>query len=245
MKIRLQKAIADAGIVSRRKAEQYILDGRIEVNGSIVCELGTKVDLESDFIRVDGKAISRKRSQKKTAVYALYKPKSCVTTLDDPQGRDTIVNYFPDTAARLFPIGRLDYDAEGLILLTNDGDLAQSISHPSKHIWKQYFVKVKGKISNAEANKLRSGPEIDGKKRQSVKAKILHHVNDKTWMLVSLQEGLNHHLKKMFKSIGYPVQKIKRYSIGNIELKEMKPGEIRKLTKEEVDDLLILTREEE
>ncbi|MBU3915018.1 pseudouridine synthase, partial [bacterium] len=130
MKIRLQKAIADAGIVSRRKAEQYILDGRIEVNGSIVCELGTKVDLESDFIRVDGKAISRKRSQKKTAVYALYKPKSCVTTLDDPQGRDTIVNYFPDTAARLFPIGRLDYDAEGLILLTNDGDLAQSISHP-------------------------------------------------------------------------------------------------------------------
>ncbi len=245
MKVRLQKAIADAGIASRRKAEQYILDGRIEVNGNIITELGTKVDPESDFIKVDGKAISSKKNKKKTAVYALYKPKSCVTTLDDPQGRDTIVKYFPNTSARLFPVGRLDYDAEGLILLTNDGDLAQSISHPSKHIWKQYFVKVRGKISNEEVNKLQSGPKIDGKKRQPVKAKILHFVNNKTWMVVSLQEGLKHHLKKMFKGIGYPVQKIKRYSIGNIELQEMKPGESRKLTKEEVDDLLTLTREEE
>lgn len=237
--IRLQKFIADAGLASRRKAEEMISNGQVIVNGAIVTELGTKIDPAADHVRVDGKIVQRQSAKK--VVYALYKPKSCMTTMNDPQGRDTIVKYFPKTSYRLFPVGRLDYDAEGLLLLTNDGDMAQSIAHPTKHIWKEYFVKIKGKISQDQLNKLKSGPVIDGKKRQPIKVKTLHHVNDKTWLSVSLQEGLKNHLKKMFSQIGFPVIKIKRFSVGNIELKEMKPGEVRKLSSEEIFDLLELT----
>jgi 23S rRNA pseudouridine2605 synthase len=240
MTIRLQKFIADAGIASRRKAETMITEGRVSLNGSPVTILGTQVDPEVDHVRVDGKKIQNRTAP--SVVYALYKPKSCVTTLDDPQGRNTIVQYFPRATKRLFPVGRLDYDSEGLILLTNDGELAQNISHPGKHVWKEYFVKVKGKISSPEINRLKPGPVIDGKKRQSVKIRLLHTINDKSWLSVSLQEGLKHHLKKMFGQIGFPVLKIKRYSIGNIGLEEMKPGEIRKLSKEEISDLIQLTR---
>ena len=241
MSIRLQKYISNTGLASRRKAEQLIGEGRVEVNGSVVIQLGTKVDPEHDHVKVDGKHIHIKKQN--TVVYALYKPKACVSTLSDPQGRKTLTDFFPKTSARLFPIGRLDYDAEGLILLTNDGDLAQSITHPSKHIWKEYFVKIKGHISQGEINKLQKGPIIDGKKRQPVKIKRLHQVNDKTWLSVFLQEGTKHHLKKMFKTSGYPVQKIKRYSIGNVELLDMKPGEIRKLSDSEVFDLLHLNKD--
>lgn len=239
MSVRLQKFIADAGIASRRKAESLIMEGRVVVNGSVVTELGTKIQPESDHVRVDGKLLQTKQTRR--VVYALYKPKSCMTTLDDPKGRDTIVSYFPRTSIRLFPVGRLDYDAEGLILLTNDGDLAQSIAHPARHIWKEYLVKVKGKIGNEQINQLKPGPLIDGQKRQPVKIKLLHYVNDKSWLSVSLQEGLKHHLKKMFSQIGFPVMKIKRFSIGNVQLKEMKPGEVRKLSDEEVFDLIQLT----
>ncbi len=234
--IRLQKYIADAGLASRRKAEKMISEGRVTLNGSPVTRLGTKVDPTVDHVRVDGKMIRPVTGQ--SVVFALYKPKSCITTLDDPQGRDTIVKYFPKSAKRLFPVGRLDYDAEGLILLTNDGELAQNIAHPGKHVWKEYFVKIRGKISPEEIGRLKPGPVIDGKKRQPVMIRHLHTINDKTWLSVSLQEGLKHHLKKMFGQIGFPVLKIKRYSIGNVELKEMKPGEIRKLSSEEVSNLL-------
>ena len=238
MSVRLQKYIADAGIASRRRAEKMIAEGRVSVNGTVVIEMGIKIDPGSDHVRVDGRRVGAQKAKK--VVYALYKPKSCMTTLDDPQGRDTIVTYFPRTSARLFPVGRLDYDAEGLILLTNDGDLAQSIAHPTKHVWKEYFVKIKGKISTTKLNELKTGPVIDRKKRQPTKIKLLHHVNDKTWLSVSLQEGLKHHIKKMFGQIGHPVIKIKRFGIGNVDLKEMKPGEVRKLSDEEVFDLLQL-----
>ncbi len=239
MKLRLQKFIAQAGIASRRKAEELISQGRVLVNGEVISKMGVQVDPETDHVRIDGKPVLLKTSRR--IVYALYKPKACVTTLDDPQGRETIVSFFPKTSKRLFPIGRLDYDAEGLILLTNDGELAQNIAHPTKHIWKEYLVKIKGKIDRPEINALKTGPLIDGKKRQPVKVKFLHFINDKSWLSVSLQEGLKHHLKKMFANIGYPVLKIKRYRIGNIELKEMQPGEIRKLADAEIEELLALT----
>lgn len=237
--IRLQKYIADAGIASRRKAEVLITEGRVTVNGTVMSELGTKVNPDSDHIRVDGKLLHLKNDKK--LVYALYKPRSCMTTLQDPQGRDTIVNYFPKTSARLFPVGRLDYDAEGLVLLTNDGDLAQSIAHPSQHVWKEYLVKLKGIISQQVINELKTGPLIDHKKRQPVKIKLLHHINDKTWLSVALQEGIKNHIKKMFGQAGFPVIKIKRYSIGNVELLDMKPGEVRRLSEGEIFDLLELT----
>ena len=233
MSIRLQKAIADAGITSRRKAERLISEGQVQVNGKIVTRLGTQVDPSIDRIVVNGEPVSF--SDRQSVVYALYKPKNCVTTLDDPQGRDTIVNYYPETSQRLFPIGRLDYNAEGLVLLTNDGDLANRISHPRQHVWKKYFVKIKGRIDNRQLSSLRAGPVIDGKKRQVVAVKVLHYINDKTWLEVSLQEGIKHQIKIMFDNLGYKVLKIKRYSIGMIELDEMKPGDVRKLSKAELD----------
>ena len=239
MAIRLQKAISGAGVASRRKAEEFIRDGLVSINGKIVTQLGIKVDPETDAIKVNGKKIRFHRQL--PVLYALYKPKYCVTTMEDPQGRDTVSNYFPKVKQRLFPIGRLDYDAEGLILLTNNGDLAHRISHPGKHIWKQYFVKIKGRITPTEIAKLIDGPVIDGKIRQPVKVKRLHYINEKSWLVVSLQEGTNHHIKKMFQSIGFRVQKIKRYSIGSIELKDMKPGEVRQITREEYNSMLFLT----
>jgi 23S rRNA pseudouridine2605 synthase len=239
MTIRLQKFIANAGIASRRKAEQLITDGQVIVNGQVITRLGTQIDPATDKVKVNGKLIST--ATVSPVAYALYKPKNCVTTLKDPQNRDTIVNYFPKTQFRLFPIGRLDYDAEGLIILTNDGDLANRITHPSKHVWKQYFVKIKGKITTEEINKIRSGPIIDGKKRQPVKIRFLHFVNDKSWLVVSLQEGVKHHIKKTFLKAGYRVLKIKRYSIGNIELEELSPGECRELSKIEIGNLMQLT----
>jgi len=235
MTIRLQKFIANAGIASRRKAEQMIIDRQVSVNGEIVTRLGTQIDPDTDSVKVDGKIVATTTPD--PVVFILYKPKNCVTTLNDPQGRDTIVNYFPKTRHRLFPVGRLDYDAEGLILLTNDGDLANSIAHPRNHVWKQYFVKLKGKISGEEIKTIRSGPIIDGKKRQPIKIRFLHFVNDKSWLLVSLQEGIKHHIKKTFLAAGYPVQKIKRYSIGKIELLDLSPGEWRQLTKTEIEQL--------
>ncbi len=235
MTIRLQKFIAHAGVASRRKAEQMIIDRQVSVNGEIVTRLGTQIDPDTDTVKVNSKIVGTTTPD--PVVFILYKPKNCVTTLNDPQGRDTIVNYFPKTRHRLFPVGRLDYDAEGLIILTNDGDLANSIAHPRNHVWKQYFVKIKGKISGAEIKTIRSGPIIDGKKRQPVKIRFLHFVNDKSWLVVSLQEGIKHHIKKTFLAAGYPVLKIKRYSVGQIELQDLSPGEWRQLSKTEIEQL--------
>jgi 23S rRNA pseudouridine2605 synthase len=239
MEIRLQKVIAQAGIASRRKAEQLIENGLVKVDGKIILEQGVKVDLDKNKIEVEGKLL-KPNKKVHTIMYALYKPRNCLTTLDDPRGRETIVRYFPDIKTRLFPVGRLDYDSEGLVLLTNDGELAHNITHPTKHIWKQYFVKIKGKISQEEIKKLLPGPRIEGRKRQPVRIRLLHYINEKSWLVVSLQEGIKHHIKKMFKEIGYSVQKIKRFQIGNLTLEEMKPGETRLITKDELDELINL-----
>lgn len=237
--IRLQKFIANAGITSRRKAEQLISDGQVSVNGQIVTQLGTKIDPDRDSVKIKGKRITARKTD--SVAFAVYKPKNCITSLSDPQGRDSIVNYFPKTKERLFPVGRLDYDAEGLIILTNDGDLANRIAHPGNHVWKQYFVKIKGKIGNADIKRLQSGPIIDGIKRQPVKIRFLHHVNDKSWLVVSLQEGVQHHIKKTFGTAGYRVLKIKRYRIGNIELADLSPGQYRQLTNTEIAELAALS----
>lgn len=232
--IRLQKILAQAGIASRRKAETLIQKGLVSVNGKVVTELGTKADPARDQIEVEGELLKNAKKTEKKVVYLLYKPKSVVSTLKDPEGRKTIVDFFPKTEARLFPVGRLDYDAEGLLLLTNDGDLAYRLTHPSKHVWKEYFVKVKGNIPEVVLAKLRKGPIIDRKQRQPVKVRLLHYKGDKSWVLVSLQEGIKHHIKKMFMQVGFPSLKIKRFSIGPVNLGEMSPGECRRLTQEEV-----------
>ena len=235
--VRIQKVIARAGIASRRAAEKLILAGEVMLNGETVREMGQKMFVGKDHLSVEGRRV-KLRQRQNTQVYALYKPKNCITTLNDPERRTTISDFFPRTSARLFPVGRLDYDAEGLILLTNDGELAQQLMHPRHKVWKGYFVKVRGIVENATLSTLRKGPVIEKRKHQPVRVKILHTVNDKTWLEVFLREGTNRQIKKMLQDLGYPVQKIKRFQVGTVSLGDLQSGESRALSPEEMKQLM-------
>ena len=235
--VRIHKVIAQAGVASRSAAEDLIRSGEVLLNGEIVTQMGRKMLIGKDHLSVEGRRLIIPQQQK-TEVYALYKPKNCITTLKDPQGRVTIKDFFPQTSARLFPVGRLDYNAEGLILLTNDGNLAHQLMHPRHKVSKGYFVKVRGIVQNKYLSELRSGPVIDDRKHKSVKVKILHTVNDKTWLELFLREGTNRQIKKMFNKIGYPVQKIKRFQIGPILLGDLTSGECRALSTKEIEKIL-------
>ena len=235
--VRIQKVIAQAGVASRRSAEDLIRAGKVMLNGEIVKQMGRKMLIGKDHLSVQGRRVEI-LPQQKTEVYALYKPKNCITTLKDPQGRVTIKDFFPQTKVRLFPVGRLDYDAEGLILLTNDGDLANQLMHPRHKVSKGYFVKVRGITKNKALSELRKGPVIDFRKHLRVRVKILHTVNDKTWLELFLREGTNRQIKKMFQKIGYPVQKIKRFQIGPIMLGDLQSGESRALSPKEIKQIL-------
>lgn len=234
--VRLQKAIADAGFASRREAERMIADGLVRVNGETVQEMGVRVVPSRDRIEVEGRALPGQPARRD--VWALYKPKRCVTTLHDPEGRPTVADFFPRNAGRLFPIGRLDYDAEGLLLLTNNGEFAQRVAHPSHSVAKTYLVKVKGPISQAELLEWNQGPRLDGRQLRPVRARVLHTVHDKTWCEVVLQEGIHHQIKRMFEAIDHRVLKIKRFSIGSVTLEDMRPGESRRLSAREQAELL-------
>jgi 23S rRNA pseudouridine2605 synthase len=239
--VRVQKVIAQAGLASRREAEAWIREGLVTVNGEVV-ELGHTMTPGVDELRVDNTRV-RLEGPARSVLYALYKPKNCITTLKDPQGRVTIRQFFPKTSVRLFPVGRLDYDAEGLILLTNNGDWSQRLMHPRHKVWKGYFVKVWGVVPESALMPLRQGPTLQGRAHQPTRIRILHHRNDKTWLEVSLREGTNHQIKKMFQQISFPVLKIKRFRIGSLNLGEMRPGESRLLTAEEQQALLNLAQE--
>jgi len=231
--VRLQKAIARAGLASRRAAEKLIEAGSVRVNGRVVREAGTSLLPGQDLLEVDGRPVAWEEPRNRE-VWALYKPKGCVSTLHDPQGRATIRDFFPRKGTRLFPVGRLDYDAEGLILITNDGDLANRVAHPSHSVEKTYLVKVRGLVNPESLKSLRKGPILAGRKKRPVRTHVLHTVNDKTWLEVTLQEGTHHHIKKMFAAEGFPVLKIKRYRIGPVALQNMVPGEIRRLSAREI-----------
>ena len=235
--IRIQKVIAMAGIASRRAAEKLILSGAVILNGETVKEMGQKMIIGKDHLSVEGRRIKISQQQK-THVYALYKPKNCITTLNDPEGRTTISDFFPRSSVRLFPVGRLDYDAEGLILLTNDGDLSQQLMHPIHKVWKGYFVKVGGIVTNETLSALRKGPVIEKKKQQPVRVKILHNVNDKTWLEIFLREGTNRQIKKMLLTLGHSVKKIKRFQVGPVTLGDLQAGESRALNPEEIKELI-------
>jgi len=237
LRVRIQKVIAQAGIASRRSAEGLIEAGRVTLNGETVLALGTQMVPGVDVLEVDGERV-RIAQAKDQVVYALYKPKNCITSLHDPQGRTTIREFFPKSNRRLFPVGRLDYDAEGLILITNDGELANQLMNPKFKVWKSYFVKVKGKVEDAQMAPLRRGITLEGRRHRPAKVKTLHFINDKTWLEVSLQEGTNQQIKKMLQRVGYPVLKIKRFRIGTLTLGEMNSGESRRLSQDERDALL-------
>jgi len=233
---RLQKIIAGAGIVSRRKAEQLITAGRVIVNGQPVTELGSKADPEIDHIRVDGKLL---KGVERHVYLALNKPRGYVTTMSDPEGRPTITRPLTPFTSRVM-VGRLDYASEGLLLLTNDGDLAHKLMHASSHVPKTYVVKVAGQPKTEDIEKLRAGVKImeKGGRRVQTGPALIRIVReaDNPWYEVTLVEGRNRQIRKMFEEVGHHVEKIRRVRYGPLEL-DVPPGEFRPLTLMEVAKL--------
>jgi len=231
---RLQKILSKAGVTSRRKAEGLILQGRVSVNGNIVRELGTKAVLGRDEIRVDGKTIEPETEK---LVLALFKPKRCVTTLNDPQGRSTVADFVNKFPMRLYPVGRLDYDAEGLLLLTNDGELAHRLQHPSYKVPKTYLVKVRGHPPTEALARLQQGVKLEDGITAPAELKVMEDDQKTTWLTLTLREGRKHQVKRMCAAVGHPVLKLRRTKIGPIELDDLRPGEIRRLKSREVRNL--------
>ncbi len=228
---RLQKIIAESGYCSRRKAEELIKSGKVKVNNTIVTELGTKADY-NDYIEVEGNPLSKKEDK---VYYLLNKPRGVVASATDDKGRKTVVDLIK-TDKRIYPVGRLDYDTTGLILLTNDGELTNFLIHPKNNIEKVYVAKIKGLITKEDLKKLCNGVLIDGKKTSKSKAKILKidKKNNSSVVELIIHEGRNHQVKKMFESIGYDVLKLKRESIAFLTLDGVKSGEYRSLSIKEV-----------
>ena len=231
---RLQKILSKAGVTSRRKAEGLILQGRVSVNGNIVRELGTKAVLGRDEIRVDGKTI---KPETEKLVLALFKPKRCVTTLNDPQGRSTVADFVKKFSMRLYPVGRLDYDAEGLLLLTNDGELAHRLQHPRYKVPKTYLVKVRGHPPTEALARLQQGVSLEDGITAPAELKVMEDDQKATWLSLTLREGRKHQVKRMCAAVGHPVLKLRRTKIGPIELDDLRPGEIRRLKSREVRNL--------
>ena len=228
---RLQKILSRAGITSRRKAEKLILQGRVSVNGEIIRELGTKAVLGRDDIRVNGKAI---KAETKKVVVALFKPRSYVTTLDDPQGRPTVVDLLKGISERVYPVGRLDYDAEGLLLMTNDGELAHRLQHPRYKIPKTYLVKVRAHPPEEALAQLQQGIKLEDGITAPAELHVLEDDKKATWLTLTLREGRNHQVKRMCAAIGFPVLRLRRTKIGPIDLGNLQPGKSRRLNAGEV-----------
>ena len=228
---RLQKVIANSGYCSRRRAEELILEGKVFVNGSVIRELGTKVS-HDDEIEVDGLSIKKDHNYE---YYLLYKPRGVVTTTNDDKGRKTVVDLI-DTTARIYPVGRLDYDTTGVLLLTNDGVFANGLMHPANEIDKVYIAKVEGILSGYDVKRLKSGIMIDGRKTAKCHVKVRSVDKKKNTCIVELviHEGRNHQVKKMIEAVGKKVIKLKRERFGIFDLSGLKASEYRRLTAKEV-----------
>ena len=231
---RIQKIIAESGYCSRRKAEQLIKEGKVKLNNEIVKELGTKANY-NDYIEVNGISINDKQEK---VYYLLNKPRGIITSTSDDKGRKTVVDLVKDKR-RIYPVGRLDYDTTGLIILTNDGELANLLMHPKNKIDKTYIAKIEGIISKEDIIKLSKGVIIDGVKTAKGKAKIIRidKKNNKSIVEIIIHEGKNHQVKKMFKAIGYDVIKLKREKIAFLTLDGLKSGEYRLLSLHEIKKL--------
>ncbi len=238
---RLQKIVAAAGITSRRKAEELIISGRVQVNGQKVTELGSKADPEHDHIRVDGKLLKKPEQFR---YFMLNKPKGVVTTVSDPEGRPTVMKFFARAGARVFPVGRLDYQSEGLLLMTNDGELANVLTSAASQVEKTYLVKVSGKPTEPELEQLRHGVMIERGRRGEREGRVMTQParislvrdTDNPWYEVVLTEGKNREIRKMFEEIGHFVEKVRRVGFGPLVL-DVRPGETRELNEEEVTQL--------
>jgi 23S rRNA pseudouridine2605 synthase len=227
---RLQKILSQAGVSSRRKAEALIVEGRVTVNGEAVTELGSKADISRDHIKVDGRLL---RKPKRMVYLAMNKPKNCVTTVFDPEGRETVMHLLRGVKDRVFPVGRLDYHSEGLLLLTNDGEFAHRITAPASHLIKTYVVKVNGPLTDEQEKAFREGIALSGKKTSPAELKLIKRATN-PWYEVKIAEGRQNQIRMMFKHFGRLVEKLRRVKIGFFEL-DLAPGRWRVLTPKEVE----------
>ena len=237
MEERLQKILSRAGVSSRRAAEKMIAEGRISVNRTVVVEPGTKADPGKDEIRLDGRLISLETEK----IYLmLRKPKGYVTTLSDPQGRPIVTDLINGVAARVYPVGRLDYDSEGLLILTNDGDFAQRLQHPRFRIPKTYRVKVEGHLLKGELKALENGIDLPDGRFSLAKVQIEKTNPGSTWLSLSLTDGRNRVIRRAFDSLGHPVARLIRVAVADLTLASLHEGAWRLLTSREVERLLLL-----
>jgi pseudouridine synthase len=231
---RLNKVLSRAGIASRRSADRLIAEGRVTVNGAVVKELGVKVDPAKDAIKVDGARIPAIPEHR--TYLMLNKPRGCVTTLSDPEGRPTIVDYMRGVRARVYPVGRLDFNSEGLLLLTDDGDLARDLMHPGRGVAKTYAVKVRGMPSRESLEQLRAGVRIEGRKTLPAKVAV-DRPGSNSWLRVTIVEGRKHQVRNMLQAVGHRVIRLRRIRYGGLDLGDLPPGGVRRLTPEQVEKL--------
>jgi 23S rRNA pseudouridine2605 synthase len=235
---RLQKILAQAGIASRRKCEDLIAAGKVEVNGEVVTTLGTKADPDQDIITVNGKPI---RNEKKVYI-VMNKPKGVITSASDPEGRKVVSDYLRDVKERVYPVGRLDYDTEGLIILTNDGEFANLLTHPKHHVPKTYMATVKGVPHGSDLDKLKAGIMLDDGMTSpaEVEYKDIDTAKNEATISITIYEGRNRQVRRMFEAVSHPVIKLKRIAFGELMLHNLKRGLFRHLTKKEVEELIKL-----
>lgn len=234
--MRLQKYLAGCGAASRRKCEEFITAGRVTVNGAVVTELGTQVE-EGDAVTLDGKPMLPEEKK----YYILYhKPMGEVCTASDPQGRATVLDRFRDFPVRLFPVGRLDFDSEGLLLLTNDGEMMQRMLHPSREVDKTYLARVDGDVSLEAIRRLRAGILLDERMTAPAGVRVIRRTGVETVVLVTIHEGRNRQVRRMFDAVGHTVLLLRRVKFGPLEMGELKRGQWRELTEEELARLRAL-----
>jgi 23S rRNA pseudouridine2605 synthase len=241
MMLRLQKVIADCGITSRRKAEQFILDGRVTVNGELANVMGIKVDPSNDVITVDGNVIDLDSIHKEYIL--LNKPRGFVTTMNDPEGRKTVMDLLPMIKSRVYPVGRLDYHSEGLLLLTNDGDFANMVMHPKYEVTKVYEVKVFGHANDAILRKLRTGIEGEDGKLKPLSVRMIKFLGNKTWLEFRLNEGKNREIRRLCEATGLTVDKLKRVAIENLTIQGIAPGKHMLMSRAELMKALNLNKD--
>lgn len=236
MKTRLQKILADAGIASRRKAEELIKEGRVTVNGVVITEMGFKASPLEDHIKVDGKLL-RVNTQEQV-YFMLNKPKKVMCTVDDPEGRQTVIDLVRNRVKeRVWPVGRLDYHSEGLVILTNDGEMTLRLTHPRYKVAKVYEVKVKDLPSEEKLDKLRKGVYLEDGKTQPCEIEFLKKTRENSRFRIVIKEGKKQQIRRMFMKIGHPVMKLKRVEYGPLKLGKLAIGEVRPLTGKEVSEL--------
>ncbi len=235
--MRLQKYLASCGVASRRRAEQMILDGKVMVNGQTVREMGIQVDEEKDRVLVEGVPV---HPEAEKHYIAYNKPIGEVTTVSDPEGRSTVMDKFRDYPVRLFPVGRLDFDSEGLLLLTNDGDLMNRLLHPSHEVKKVYLIKASNQVSEEEIRQLRSGVMLDGRLTSPAQVRLIRREAFDTVLLVSIHEGRNRQVRKMLEAVHHQVVQLRRVEFGPIALRDLPLGQWRHLSREEVEKLKAL-----